>query len=78
MIYSNLYKEWIATCMKCGLALINFEASADNYHKNVVGIKYYDYEILKGCFIINADMLKVRSSCGKCNNKKCKAYLKNQ
>ena len=50
MIYSNLYKKWIATCMKCDLALINFEA---------MSIQYYDYEILTGYFIIYAEMLKV-------------------
>ena len=42
MIYSNLFKNWIATCMTCGLALINFEAS--EYEKPKL---YYDYDILK-------------------------------
>lgn len=73
MIYSNLFKNWIATCMTCGLALINFEAS--EYEKPKL---YYDYDILKRFFVMDADLLIVRSSCGLCINADCKAYMKYQ
>ena len=75
MIYCNLYKTWIATCMKCSLALINFEASANQY---TIPKTFYDYDILKKYFIMDVDLLIVRSSCEKCINGKCKAYMKNQ
>ena len=64
--------------MRCNLALINFEASAYNYYTKIIKINYYDYEILTKYFIIDTEMIQVRSSCGKCVNKECKAYLKNQ
>ena len=75
MIYSNFFKNWIATCMRCGLALINFQASIELYE---VPKRFYDYDILKRYFVMNADMLIVRSSCGHCINADCKAYMKNQ
>ena len=49
MIYSNFYKKWIATCMRCKLALINFETSANK--KDVDKQNFYDYQILKKYFI---------------------------
>ena len=75
MIYSKFYGKWIATCMRCNLGLVNFNATA-----NLLEIPndYYDFDILKKYFIIDGDMLEVRSSCGRCCNKKCKAYFKNQ
>ena len=75
MIYSNFFKEWIATCMRCGLALINFQSSIELYE---IPKNFYDYDILKKYFILNADLLIVRSSCGHCINESCKAYMKNQ
>ena len=78
MFYSNFYKEWIATCMRCKLALINFETSADHKVTNAFEQKYYDYKVLKTYFIIDHDMYKVRSDCGLCINKSCRAYMKNQ
>ena len=75
MIYSNLFKTWIATCVKCGFALINFEASANQF---TIPKKFYDYDILKKYFIMDVDLLIVRSSCGNCINENCKAYMKNQ
>ena len=74
MIYSNLYKTWISTCMKCGEALINFESSANEF----VMPRKYDYNILKKYFIMDVDLLKVRGNCGKWINETCKAYMKNQ
>ena len=73
MIYSNLYKTWIATCMKCNEALINFESSASEFAIP----RKYNYDILKRYFIMDVDFLIVRSSCGKCINESCKAYMKN-
>ena len=75
MIYSNLYKNWIATCMRCGLALINWEVYAQDYE---IPKYFYDYDIMKRYFIIDADFYKIRSDCGHCINIKCKAYMKNQ
>ena len=75
MIYSNFFKNWIATCMRCGLALINFESSANQF---TIPKDWYDYDILKKYFIIDVDLLIVRSSCGHCINANCKAYMKNQ
>ena len=60
MIYSNLYKTWISTCMKCDEALINFESGANEF----VMPRKYDYNILKKHFIMDVDWLKVRSNCG--------------
>ena len=74
MIYSNLYKAWIATCMKCNEALINFESAAGEFAMP----RKYSYDILKKYFIMDVDFLIVRSSCGKCINGSCKAYMKNQ
>ena len=74
MIYSNLDKTWISTCMNCGEALINFESSANEF----VMPRKYDYNILNKYFIMDVDWLKVRSNCGKCINETCKAYMKNQ
>ena len=73
MIYSNLFKNWIATCMRCGLALINCEAG--EYEKPKI---YYNYDILKRYFIMDANLLIVRSTCGRCINGNCNAYMKNQ
>ena len=70
MIYSNFYKKWIATCMRCKIALINFETSANK--------KDVDKQNLKKYFIIDIDIYRVRNDCGKCINKNCKAYMKNQ
>ena len=75
MIYSNFFKEWIATCMRCGLALINCESKIKLYQ---IPKDWYDYDILKRYFILNADFLIVRSSCGHCTDRNCKAYMKNQ
>ena len=75
MKYSNFFKEWIATCMRCGLALINCESGMRRYE---IPKDRYDYDILKKYFILNANMLIVRSSCGHCADKNCKAYMKNQ
>ena len=75
MIYSNFFKNWIATCMRCSLALINFESSANQF---TIPKDCYDYDILKKYFIMDVDMLIVRSSCGHCINANCKAYMKNQ
>ena len=75
MIYSNFFKNWIATCMRCGLALISFQSSIELYE---IPKHFYDYDILKRYFIMDADMLIVRSSCGHCINADCKAYMKNQ
>ena len=76
MIYSNFYKKWIATCMRCKLEFINFETSANK--KDVYKQNFYDYQILKKYFIIDNDIYRVRNDCGKCINKNCKAYMKNQ
>ena len=46
MIYSNFYKKWMASCMRCKLASINFETSADNKITNAFEQKY-DYKVLK-------------------------------
>ena len=75
MIYSNFFKNWTATCMRCRLALINFESSANKF---TIPKGYYDYDILKKYFIMDVDMLIFRSSCGHCINVNCKAYMKNQ
>ena len=76
MIYSNFYKKWIATCMKYQLALINFETSANQ--KDVTKLNVYEYQILKKYLIIDHDIYRARNDCGKCINKDCKAYMKNQ
>ena len=76
MIYSNFYKKWIATCMKFQLALIIFETSANQ--KDVTKLNFYDYQILKKYYIIDHDIYRARNDCGKCINKDCKAYMKNQ
>ena len=70
MIYSNFYKKWIATRMRCKLALINFETSANK--------KDVDKQNLKKYFIIDNDIYRVKNDCGKCINKSCKAYMKNK
>ena len=75
MKYSNFYKNWIATCMKCGLALINWEVSVQDYE---IPKYFYDYDVMKRYFIMDPDFLRIRSSCGHCINTKCKAYMKNQ
>ena len=75
MKYSNFFKEWIATCMRCGLALISYQSKMELYE---IPKDYYNYDILKRYFILNADFLIVRSSCGYCTDKNCKAYIKNQ
>ena len=62
--------------MRCKLALINFETSANK--KDVDKQNFYDYQILKKYFIIDNDIYRVRNGCGKCINKNCKAYMKNQ
>ena len=62
--------------MKCQLALINFETSANQ--KDVTKLIFYDYQILKKYFIIDHDIYRARNDCGKCINKDCKAYMKNQ
>ena len=75
MKYSNFYKSWIATCMKCGLALINWEVSVQDYE---IPKYFYGYDVMKRYFIMDADFLRIRSDCGHCINTKCKAYMKNQ
>ena len=75
MIYSNFYKKWIATCMKCKLALIKFDSGVNSeeiYKKN-----FYSYQFLKKYFLIDNEMYTVRSDCGYCINKNCSAYMKN-
>ena len=62
--------------MKFQLALINFETSANQ--KDVTKLNFYDYQILKKYFIIDHDIYRARNDCGKCINKDCKAYMKNQ
>ena len=74
MIYCKLYKNWLATCMRCGLVLANIETSL----KFEIPKTYLDYDSLRKYCIMDADFYYVRSSCGKCMNKNCKAYLKNQ
>ena len=74
MKYSNFFKEWIATCMS-GLALINCESGMKCRE---IPKDRYDYDILKKYFILNPNLLIVRSSCGHCADKNCKAYMKNQ
>ena len=76
MIYSSFYKKWIATCMKCQLALTNFETRSNQ--KDVSKLIFYDYQILKKYFIIDHDIYRARNDCGKCINEDCKAYMKNQ
>ena len=76
MIYSNFYKKWIATCIRCQLALINFKTSSNQ--KEVSKLNFYDYQILNKYFIIDHDIYRARNNCGKCINKDCKAYMKNQ
>ena len=62
--------------MRCKLALINFETSANK--KDVYKQNFYDYQILKNYFIIDNDIYRVRNNIRKCINKNCKAYMKNQ
>ena len=79
MIYSNFYKKWIATCMKCSNAILNFNTIAYSEQMEIVfKQKYYDLDFLNKYFIIDDDYFKVRSTCGNCYNKNCKAYMKNQ
>ena len=79
MIYSNFYKKRVATCMRCKLALINFDTSGGNDSLTVASEQqFYDYKILRKYFIIDHDIYRVRSNCGKCINKACSAYMKNQ
>ena len=56
--------------MRCKLALINYETSANK--------KDVDKQNLKKYFIIDNDIYRVRNDCGKCIDKNCKAYMKNQ
>ena len=56
--------------MRCKLALINFETSANK--------KDVDKQNFKKYFIIDNDTYRVRNYCGKCINKNCKAYMKNK
>ena len=77
MIYSNFYKKWIATCMRCKLALIKFHSSLNR--KEIYEKDFYSYQFLKKYFLIdNDDMYAIRSDCGYCINKNCSAYMKNQ
>ena len=79
MIYSNFYKKWIATCMKCKLAVLHYNTTAGKYKiKRVVERQSYDFKFLKEYFIIDSDMYEVRDCCGKSFNKNCKTYMKNQ
>ena len=79
MIYSNFYQKWITTCMRCKLALINFDTSSNKDEVMVAAQQqFYDYKILRKYFIIDHDIYKVRNDCGKCFNKSCRAYMKNQ
>ena len=60
MIYSNFYKKWIATCMKCKLALIKFDSGVNReeiYKKN-----FYSYQLLKKYFLIDNEMYTVRNN----------------
>ena len=76
MIYSNFYKKWIATCMRCKLALIKFD---NNLNREEIYKKdFYSYQFLKKYFLIDNEMYTVRSDCGYCINKNCSAYMKNQ
>ena len=76
MIYSNFYKKWIATCMRCKLALIKFDSSRNR--EEIYKKDFYSYQFLKKYFLIDDDMYTVRSDSGYCINKKCRAYMKNQ
>ena len=61
--------------MRCKLALINFDISAN---KITAQQQFYDYKILRKYFIIDHDIYKVRNDCGNYFNKSCRAYMKNQ
>ena len=78
MIYSNFYNKWIANCMRCGLTLMNVDTSLRNQKEKICKLNFYDYQTLKKYFIINSNMHMVRSDCGYCINKNCKAFMKNQ
>ena len=47
MLYSNFYNKWIATCMRCNLALINFDTSvnSEKFLRELFNKKYYNYQI---------------------------------
>ena len=79
MIYPKFFNEWIATCMRCNLAILHYSTinSKDKF-KAVLEQEYYDLKLLKEYFIIDNEMYEVRSCCGKCFNKNCKSYMKNQ
>ena len=48
MIYSNFYKQWISTCVRCGLATIKFETTCSNKKmKKVLKKKFITYKFLK-------------------------------
>ena len=74
MKYCNIYKNWLATCMRRGLVLANIETAL----RGEIPRNYLDYDSLKKYCIMEADFYVVRSSCGQCMNKECKAYMKNQ
>ena len=74
MIYSNFYKKWIATCMKCKLALIKFDSSVNT--EEIYKRNFYSNQFCKKYFIIDNDMYTVRSDCGYCINENCSAYMK--
>ena len=80
MLYSDFYNKWITTCMRCNLALINFDTSVNQKKllREISNKKYYDYQMLKKYFIITKDMYEARSLCGYCINVNCKAFMKNQ
>ena len=79
MIYSNFYKQWISTCMRCGLATIKFETNCSNQKmKKVLKKKFYNLQILKDYFNVDKNFLGIRSNCTVCFNENCRAYMKYQ
>ena len=80
MIYSNFYKQWISTCMRCGLATIKCETTCSNKKmKKVLKKKFYNLQILKDYFNVDKNFLGIiRSNCTVCFNENCRAYMKYQ
>ena len=60
MIYSNFYKKWIATCMRCKLALIKFDNNLNR--KEIYKKDFYSYQFLKKYFLIDNEMYTVRNN----------------
>ena len=79
MKYSNFYKKWIATCVRCHEATLNFNTYCNNQKlKTVSRKKFYNLNILNEYFEISEDFHEIRSNCTQCFNKNCKAFMKNQ